>query len=139
MTAKPITAARTAPKEKKTDSAVTRYCLPFGICSRRSVPSVGMEPYVSDFRRVHHGLFREIRTPTALPSRNRARQSHAKVPAKAAKTPNTDVRKSVALNAVVRPMRSEPVLEQFGRNAMSEETSTHKFPIQQLQTSSRRT
>ena len=40
-----MTAAITEPKEKKTDRAVTRYCLPLGICSSKSVPSVGMEPY----------------------------------------------------------------------------------------------
>ena len=38
-------AARTAPKEKKMDKAVTRYCFSFGMCSRRRVPSVGMDPY----------------------------------------------------------------------------------------------
>jgi hypothetical protein len=37
-------AARTAPKEKNMDNAVTRYCFSFGMCSRRSVPSVGMDP-----------------------------------------------------------------------------------------------
>ncbi|KXN80840.1 hypothetical protein AN958_07203 [Leucoagaricus sp. SymC.cos] len=37
-------AERTEPNEKKTDSAVTRYCFSLGMCSRRSVPSVGMEP-----------------------------------------------------------------------------------------------
>ena len=45
MRSSPITAARTAPNEKNTDSAVTRYCFPFGMCSRRRVPSVGIEPY----------------------------------------------------------------------------------------------
>jgi hypothetical protein len=38
-------AASTAPKEKKTERAVTRYSFPRGICSRRSVPSVGSEPF----------------------------------------------------------------------------------------------
>ena len=37
--------ASTAPKEKKTERAVTRYSFPRGICSRRSVPSVGSEPF----------------------------------------------------------------------------------------------
>lgn len=35
-------------------------------------------------------------------------QSHPKVLARDANTPKRDVKKSVALNAVVRPMRSEP-------------------------------
>ena len=48
MTNRPTTAANTAPKEKNTDNAVTRYCLPLGMCSKRSVPSVGIEPYTSD-------------------------------------------------------------------------------------------
>jgi hypothetical protein len=38
-------AASTAPKEKHTKRAVTRYSFPRGICSRRSVPSVGSEPF----------------------------------------------------------------------------------------------
>lgn len=38
-------AESTAPKEKKTERAVTRYSFPWGICSRRSVPSVGREPF----------------------------------------------------------------------------------------------
>ena len=38
-------AASTAPNEKKTERAVTRYSFPRGICSRRSVPSVGSEPF----------------------------------------------------------------------------------------------
>src|SRR6267154_4175067 len=38
-------AASTAPKEKKTERAVTRYSLPRGMCSRRRVPSVGSEPF----------------------------------------------------------------------------------------------
>ena len=45
ITKMPTTADRTDPKEKKTESAVTMYCFPFGMCSRRSVPSVGIEPY----------------------------------------------------------------------------------------------
>ena len=40
-------AASTAPKEKNTDSAVTRYCFPLGMCSKSSVPSVGIEPFTS--------------------------------------------------------------------------------------------
>lgn len=37
-------AERTAPKEKNMDSAVTRYCFSLGMCSKRRVPSVGMDP-----------------------------------------------------------------------------------------------
>lgn len=37
--------ANTAPREKNTESAVTRYSLPRGICSKRRVPSVGNEPF----------------------------------------------------------------------------------------------
>lgn len=43
----PTMAEKTEPKEKKTDKAVTRYCLCFGTCSRRSVPSVGIEPFIA--------------------------------------------------------------------------------------------
>jgi len=39
------TAASTAPMEKNNERAVTRYSFPRGICSRRSVPSVGSEPF----------------------------------------------------------------------------------------------
>lgn len=46
ITRRATTADRTAPNEKKTERAVTRYCFPFGMCSRRSVPSVGIEPFV---------------------------------------------------------------------------------------------
>jgi len=44
ITVSATAADRTDPKEKKTERAVTRYCLPLGICSRRRVPSVGIEP-----------------------------------------------------------------------------------------------
>lgn len=44
MTINATPADRTEPKEKKTERAVTRYCFPLGICSRRRVPSVGIEP-----------------------------------------------------------------------------------------------
>lgn len=44
ITASPMTADITEPKEKKTDRAVTKYCFPLGICSSSSVPSVGIEP-----------------------------------------------------------------------------------------------
>ncbi len=45
MTRRPMTADKTAPNEKKTERAVTRYCFPLGICSKRSVPSVGIETW----------------------------------------------------------------------------------------------
>ncbi len=57
---------------------------------------------------VEAGKQRIQRTPTALPKRKRAKHSKGKVFAKAANTPNKEVKKSVALKAVVRPMRSEP-------------------------------
>lgn len=38
------TAEKTAPNEKNTDKAVTRYLFSFGNCSRSRVPSVGIEP-----------------------------------------------------------------------------------------------
>lgn len=41
---RPTKAETTEPKEKKTERAVTKYCLFFGICSRRRVPSVGIDP-----------------------------------------------------------------------------------------------
>jgi hypothetical protein len=47
-TKRATTADRTAPKEKNTESAVTRYCLDLGMCSSSSVPSVGIEPYQND-------------------------------------------------------------------------------------------
>jgi hypothetical protein len=84
-------AASTAPKEKNTERAVTRYSLPRGICSRRSVPSVGIDP------------------PTALPRKNRATQSIGNVVANDAAMPKMDVKNRVALNAVLRPIRSEQV------------------------------
>ncbi|EDR14025.1 uncharacterized protein LACBIDRAFT_305379 [Laccaria bicolor S238N-H82] len=34
----------TEPTEKKSESAVTRYCFSLGNCSRRRVPSVGIDP-----------------------------------------------------------------------------------------------
>lgn len=47
-------------------------------------------------------------TPTALPRKKRAIHNHTNVLATEARMPNKDVKKSVALNAVVRPMRSLP-------------------------------
>ena len=48
------------------------------------------------------------RTPTALPSMNSEMQSVVNVFANDAKTPNRAVRNSVALNAAVLPIKSEP-------------------------------
>lgn len=48
------------------------------------------------------------RTPTALPRKNREMQSHGNVPANELDRPKTEVKNKVALNAVLRPMRSEP-------------------------------
>ncbi len=49
-----------------------------------------------------------IHTPTALPSRKSEMHRVVNVFAKDARTPNTAVRKSVALKAAVRPTTSEP-------------------------------
>jgi hypothetical protein len=43
-TRRAATADTTEPTEKKTESAVTRYCFSLGNCSRRRVPSVGIDP-----------------------------------------------------------------------------------------------
>ena len=43
-TSRATTAESTLPNEKKTESAVTRYCFSFGMCSSKRVPSVGIEP-----------------------------------------------------------------------------------------------
>lgn len=51
---------------------------------------------------------RELRTPTAVPRKNSARQRVPKEFANEANSPNKDVKKRVALNAVLRPIRSEP-------------------------------
>jgi hypothetical protein len=48
------------------------------------------------------------RTPTALPRKNKERQSIGNVPAKELDKPKMEVKNKVALNAVLRPMRSEP-------------------------------
>lgn len=84
-------AERTAPNEKNTERAVTRYCLDLGMCSRRRVPSVGIEP------------------PTELPRKKRARHRVKNELEKVAKIPKTAVKNRVALNAIMRPIRSEPV------------------------------
>lgn len=101
-------AASTAPKEKKTERAVTRYSFPRGICSRRSVPSVGSEPFGKSSCRKKGMDLRKGRTPTALPRKNKERQSTGNVEARELVMPKTDVKNKVALNAVLRPIRSEP-------------------------------
>lgn len=105
-------AETTEPKEKKTERAVTRYCFALGMCSRRSVPSVGMEPCTNEGLS-HRSQERRSgderpRTPTALPKKNRAMHNVRKVLAKEAARPKTAVKKSVALKAALRPRRSEP-------------------------------
>jgi len=74
---------------------VTRYSLPRGICS---VPSVGSEP------------------PTAVPRKNRVMQSTGNVVASELVTPKREVKNKVASNAVLRPMRSEQVLQPTAPN-----------------------
>jgi hypothetical protein len=49
-----------------------------------------------------------ILTPTALPRKNRIMQRTGKELASEANNPNSDVKNKVALNAVLRPRRSEP-------------------------------
>jgi len=133
MTRRPTTAARTEPKEKKTERAVTRYCFDLGMCSNRSVPSVGIEPY----KRVRIGKGGEIRgqrTPTALPSRNSRMLKVKNELANEARTPKMAVKKRVALKAVLRPSKSEP-LKRSRLCSSIEWMRTHKFPSRRLQTS----
>ena len=106
--ARAATAATTAPSEKKTESAVTRYLLLFGNCSRISVPSVGIEPYAThQFLVLKYGL--EKRTPTALPNRKRATHRDQNEVVTVAPIPNREVNSNVPLNAMLRPNRSEPM------------------------------
>ena len=101
------TAASTAPREKKTESAVTRYLLLFGNCSRISVPSVGIDPYaVFQFLVLRFGP--GTRTPTALPNRKSATHRDQYEVVIVAASPNREVNNSVPLNAILRPSRSEP-------------------------------
>lgn len=90
-TRRATTADTTEPTEKKTESAVTRYCFSLGNCSRRRVPSVGIDP------------------PTELPRKNKATHNVPKELDKEARKPKMAVKKSVALNAVLRPIISEHV------------------------------
>ena len=107
MMARAATAASTDPREKKRESAVTRYLLLFGNCSRIIVPSVGIEPYTThQFLMLKHGL--EKRTPTALPNRKRATHRDQYEVVTAAPSPNKEVNSNVPLNAILRPSRSEP-------------------------------
>jgi len=49
-----------------------------------------------------------IRTPTAVPRKNRVMHRVPKLLESEAKKPNTEVKNRVRLNAVLRPSRSEP-------------------------------
>jgi hypothetical protein len=110
ITRRPTIAESTAPNEKNTDRAVTRYCLDLGMCSRRRVPSVGIDPWnaVSQSRE-HFNEYGHGYTPTELPRRKSAMQSVTNELDSEAKMPKMAVRKSVALNAVIRPIKSEPM------------------------------
>jgi hypothetical protein len=56
-------AESTAPMEKNNERAVTRYSFPRGICSRRSVPSVGSEPFQASTCGKKSGRFRKETYP----------------------------------------------------------------------------
>jgi hypothetical protein len=102
------TAESTAPREKKAERAVTRYCLLLGMFSSRRVPSVGIDPYETSISvEKMHDVMR-LRTPTALPRNTKVTQSRGKDGAKTAVKPNTAVRTRVPLNAAIRPSKSEP-------------------------------
>lgn len=102
-----MTAVNTDPMEKNIVSAVTRYFLLFGNCSSISVPSVGIDPYAGcEFLVLECVL--EIRTPTALPNKKRARHSVQNDVVIVAPSPNREVNNKVPLNAMLRPSRSEP-------------------------------
>lgn len=113
MTRRPITAERTAPNEKNTESSVSKYCFPRGMFSRNNVPSVGMLPLrMHDYgQRTRHpsDSYRTGTYPTALPRKNNVIQRDLTPPAKVlAQIPNKLVKSKVALNAIVLPRRSEP-------------------------------
>ena len=101
------TAANTAPKEKKTESAVTRYFLSFGNCSRISMPSVGIDP-CAKFQSLVLDYVLKTRTPTALPNKKRATHKDQNEVVMVAPSPNREVNNNVPLNATLRPSRSEP-------------------------------
>ena len=105
-TRRATTADTTEPTEKKTESAVTRYCFSLGNCSRRRVPSVGIDPWASVSRLRTERM--SVLTPTELPRKNKVTHNMPKELDKEARKPKTAVKKSVALNAVLRPIRSEP-------------------------------
>jgi hypothetical protein len=111
MTINATPADRTEPKEKKTERAVTRYCFPLGICSRRRVPSVGIEP------------------PTALPRKNSRIHNDENDHANDERIPNNAVKKSVALNAVLRPRRSEQVPQPTAPNIMPANMDDERVPM----------
>jgi hypothetical protein len=68
---------RTVPKEKDTESAVTRYSLPRSICSKRRVLSVGNEPFQVRYQRARVERRKmdlgRLAYPTAPPRKNRPR------------------------------------------------------------------
>ena len=138
-----MTADMTEPNEKNTERAVTRYCLPFGICSSNNVPSVGIEPCVNA---AYCALLASVasprssaRTPTALPKRKSEAHNSGNVLARAASTPNTEVRKSVALNAAVRPSRSEPGWGSRECVRRNQRVEAYRFPSLLRRTSYRQT
>lgn len=128
-TRKPMMADSTAPKEKKTESNVKRYCLSSG---RFSVPrpckSAGLtwvRCYLTYLRTAFHlwaSIPRLIEGPMvgfspseqnmrnipAVPSQNiQKHNSEKRSDTKLAISPNTAVRKSVALKGKVRPSISD--------------------------------
>jgi hypothetical protein len=137
MTRSAITEESTAPNEKKTESAVTRYCLRFGICSMTRVPSVGMDPFGISFSEQSREE-KKCLTPTAVPRRKRSTQREGNELANEASSPNTEVNNRVPLNAALRPKRSEPSPSTM-RDGAVWKICSHKCPSLQRQTSFRRT
>ncbi len=102
----------TAPMEKKTERAVTRYRFSFGTCSSKSVPSVGIDPYKVVYLGTKNGHLDDgEHTPTELPRKKRAMHIVVKEFENEANSPNNAVKNNVALNAALRPRRSEPGFE----------------------------
>ena len=76
-------------------------------------------------------------TPTELPRKNRMAHKLTNELAKDARIPNTAVKKRVALNAVLRPITSEPARQM--RNKTKAGAFTYMFPSPQLQASCQQT
>lgn len=74
-------------------------------------------------------------TPTALPKRNSIKHSVPNEFAKDARRPKSEVKNRVALNAILRPMRSEPTISSYIFCAMQRYSSTYKFPSLKRQSS----